>query len=748
MAQVFKTTAIGFMTGFFGLILLLVFPGLEHFGLDVLFELRGPREVPSDVLIITMDPESADVLNQPDKTEKWSRFTHAHLTETLTEEGVSVIAFDIFFEEARTPEQDRHFAEAIKSAGNVVLYSHLNEPERSRLPDKRGKPSIQLHTEEIKPPADILSQASLVSAPFPLPEEPEKLSRYWVMKPEFGDRPTFPVVAFQIHALGVYDDFLRLMKKVAPSEAYSLPKNKGEIIETKGVEKLIQDLNDIFTNKPFIAGKMLAEADKPAFLSNDRKKKQLLTSLIRMYQGDYYRYLDFYGPRGTVPTIPYHLIVKQPKETGPTRRAGDLRGKAVFVGCTTRLRPVMEDEYDFPYSKSGKIKLKGVEVAATAFANLLEGRSVQPTASGMLIAIISLWGLVLGIMCMLLSSIMAAVGATALGMAYLVGAEYQFRQAAAWFPLFIPLFVQAPLAFIGSVFWKYHVTHEEQKNIRNAFEHYLPKQEVDRLSKNMESTGQKVYGTILSTDAEKYTSLADEIADPEEFTRFMNTYYDTVFEPVMRYGGIISDVKGDEVLAIWATGKPDPNLKNRACLAALEIARAVERFNEANEDSRLPVRMGLHYGPISLGSIGAREHYEYRAVGDIVIAATRLEGLNKYLGTQILTSAEVMSQLHEFLVRELGKFLLAGKSKPIIVYELICRREEAGAEQIALCKCFSEALSAFKRKSWEEAMNRFSNSLGVHGQDGPSSFYLKLCEQNRANPPEEVWNGIVRLDKK
>jgi adenylate cyclase len=63
--------------------------------------------------------------------------------------------------------------------------------------------------------------------------------------------------------------------------------------------------------------------------------------------------------------------------------------------------------------------------------------------------------------------------------------------------------------------------------------------------------------------------------------------------------------------------------------------------------------------------MGAMDHYEYRPIGDIVNTATRVEGLNKYLGTRVLASEEVIHQLDGFLTREVGTFLLAGKSKPL-----------------------------------------------------------------------------------
>jgi adenylate cyclase len=149
-----------------------------------------------------------------------------------------------------------------------------------------------------------------------------------------------------------------------------------------------------------------------------------------------------------------------------------------------------------------------------------------------------------------------------------------------------------------------------------------------------------------------------------------------------------------------------------------------------------------------LGSVGAVAHYEYRAVGDIVITATRIEGLNKYLGTQILVSEEGLSHVEGFLTRELGEFLLVGKSKPLVVYELLCRLEEANGQQRGLCAEFAEALAACRKQRWEEAIEAFEKCIAHSGGDGPSLYYKKLCEQYRDNPPGDAWDGIVRLTQK
>ncbi len=264
---------------------------------------------------------------------------------------------------------------------------------------------------------------------------------------------------------------------------------------------------------------------------------------------------------------------------------------------------------------------------------------------------------------------------------------------------------------------------------------------------DIKTSSQIVYGTCLSTDAEQYTTFS-EIMDPKELSSFMNQYYEAVFEPVKQHGGIVSDVKGDSMLAIWATAHPDAALRNQACLAALDIASAVHRFKQSSDTLQLPTRIGLHSGNMSLGTIGAIDHYEYRAVGDIVNTASRIEGLNKYLGTRILLSEEVLYDLDDFLTRECGKFLLVGKSKPIVVHELICRIEESNEEKRSLCGMFAEALSAYRRQSWAEAIEILHKSMKTYPEDGPSIFYLKLCKKYRENPPGEIRNGLVYLNEK
>jgi adenylate cyclase len=138
------------------------------------------------------------------------------------------------------------------------------------------------------------------------------------------------------------------------------------------------------------------------------------------------------------------------------------------------------------------------------------------------------------------------------------------------------------------------------------------------------------------------------------------------------------------------------------------------------------------------------DHYEYRAVGDIVNTATRIEGLNKRLGTRILVSHEVLASLEDFHTRKLGTFLLAGKNKPIIIYELLGKHKPAADDRPSR---FTDGVEQFAQGKWQNAHDCFSEYLDQHPLDGPSQFYKQLAQEYLRQPPAE-WDGIIRMSEK
>jgi len=312
------------------------------------------------------------------------------------------------------------------------------------------------------------------------------------------------------------------------------------------------------------------------------------------------------------------------------------------------------------------------------------------------------------------------------------------------------LFVQAPVGYIAALLWDYFEINTERKNIRQALAHYVPEEIVTQLARNVvdiRRDGQTVYGACLFADIAGYTPVSEAMT-PRELSDLMHKYLEATFAPIHKRGGLVIELKGDSILAIWKGSSDDLSLRRNACTAALEVADAVRCFNQPNDAVKLPTRVSVHAGEIFLGSIGAGAHYEYSGTGDTITTASRLDGLNKYLGTNILVSAEVIRDLRDFPVREIGTFLLKGKTQPVVAYELMSHAADCADRQKTACATFAEARQAFKRRHWDDAREKFTQSDKLLNGDGVSRFYLERCKQYRADPPPESWSGTITMDEK
>jgi adenylate cyclase len=722
----------------------------ESAGLDLLFLVRGFRQPPGEVTVIAVDKESADRYGLPPDPRRWPRSFHGRLVDRLAKAGAAVIVFDLFFEEPRDPADDRRFAESVARAGNVVLSERLRDviaaPGAGKDPSAAG-----LSLTKTVPLLPSLSRAAAAVASYPLPKVPYRVSRDWTFTKEARDGPTLPVAAFQVYARSAYGRFARRLANVRPGIADRLPAD-GETLAGGGrAGETAQALREIFEADPSLGERMRSDLASAGAARDGARETATLSSLIGIYGGESRKYLNFYGPPRTIATVSYHrLLPPDGKGADGGLPFPDMRGKAVFVGISDVSPMDQKDSFYTVYSRPNGLDISGVEIAATSFANLLEGTALRRKDGASRIALLFLFGFAAGLLCRLSSPLPAALGLAVFCTLYAVASVREFSLGAVWYPVAVPLFFQAPIGFLGGVLWRYVDTNRERRNIRKVFAYYLPAEVVDRLTGNIAGIlerGRVVHGIVLNTDVEDYTGLA-ESRDPEELGGLMNRYYEAVFRPVRDHGGEVSNVVGDSMLAVWVSAAPDPGNRGKACAAALDIARAIAVFDREPGTPALPTRIGIHAGPILLGNLGAGDHYEYRPVGDIVNTAARIEGLNKQLGTRILVSGEVIERLDGFVARDLGAFRFLGKSRALSVHELIGRRDGCDGRAVEAVPVFEAGLDAFRRRSWEEAAGRFREAAGILGGDGPSRFYLELCERYRVAPPEEGWDGAVCVDRK
>lgn len=713
----------------------------EEVGLTWLFRLRGPLPAPSEVVVVSIDHISSQRLGLANSPRKWPRSLHGDLVRKLNKHGAAVILFDIIFEDSRDPQDDSLFAAALREADNVILFQSLNKVSiGSTVHEGRNQQTGYIVT--LTPPIPLLKEAAFGLAPFPLPKVPARINHFSTFIPELDDLPTLPMVALQIYGLPVYTVLRELLKDVIPKQISQLPATEEQLHRFGGIQKLPQSLRQLFLSNPGLAQQLMLRLDhsSPALTPSEHK---LLSILISSYVQPDSLYLNFYGPPQSITTIPYYRVLDSADHDDPLA----LAGKTVFVGFSELFQPEQKDGFYTVFSQElSGLDVSGVEIAATAFANLLHGSAVEATSATTDMLIYLGWATLLGLVLRTLSGPILFPAVLLLGLAYHQLGYELFQQTHYWIPLVIPLFWQAPLALIGALLWNYLDERRQRRNIRHAFGQHLPIKVVDQLAKGVEhiaASGEHAYGIVLATDAQQYTSLSEQLA-PAELRDLMNRYYETLFGPIRETGGVISDIVGDAALATWTSSQSDSVLRCQACHAALEILSGVEDFNQQNPTYELPTRLGLHFGELVMGHVGAMDHYEYRAVGDIVNTACRIENLNKQLGTRILVSKAVLQGVEGFITRKLGNFLLLGKSKPLSLYELVSKDEPG--KLIKPYADFVMALNIFQAQQWNEAATGFENFILDYGEDGPSQYYLDLCSQYLDCPPTE-WDEVVRIIK-
>jgi serine phosphatase RsbU (regulator of sigma subunit) len=358
------------------------------------------------------------------------------------------VAFDVHFIEPKNAEDDAQFAESCQTAQNVILCEPLVPKE---LPaSENGAAVAGFHNiVKIVKPFDLLADSAVATAPFTLPRIPFKVNRYWTFQTGAGDSPTLPVVAFQLSTLELYDEFLQLLEKVSPDQAGTLPPDQ-EALVGKNFKQGIREIMEIFQTNPGLEHKMLVELETSRPQLADNEEYQLLKSLIKMYGGATSRYINYYGPPRTVKTIPYYQAL-QIKDGMYDGKPMDIKDKSVFVGLSEILLADRKDSFYTVFSKGDGVFVSGVEIMASVFANIKEDTPVQPISLKSYIFVVLFWGILLGMACRISSMRIGALNAIGLSIFYLAAAVYMFKAKNVWYPVVIPLFFQAPLAYLGAV---------------------------------------------------------------------------------------------------------------------------------------------------------------------------------------------------------------------------------------------------------------------------------------------------------
>jgi adenylate cyclase len=226
---------------------------------------------------------------------------------------------------------------------------------------------------------------------------------------------------------------------------------------------------------------------------------------------------------------------------------------------------------------------------------------------------------------------------------------------------------------VGSVV-RHMNSEREQRWVRDAFSRYVSPNRVEHLVNNpgqLELGGRRQTCSFVFTDLEDFTGLMEKM-DPGDAVALLNAYLDRMVAIAFASGGTLDRIVGDAVAIMFSAPVAQPDHQARAYQCALDMHAFASQYSAdlaARGIAFGKTRIGVHTGEVIVGNFGGTTMFDYRALGDPVNTAARLEGANKYLGTTVCVSEATLAGVANALTRPIGRLVVKGKTQALVVHE-------------------------------------------------------------------------------
>ncbi|WP_273230867.1 CHASE2 domain-containing protein [Pseudomonas kuykendallii] len=394
--------------------------------------------------------------------------------------------------------------------------------------------------------------------------------------------------------------------------------------------------------------------------------------------------------------------------------ASALAGAIVLIGTSA------QGLQDLRFSPLGGI-IPGVEVHAQALEQVLGGDYL--TRPGWAMAVETVLVLLGGILLSLLALRSRALVSTLVGGAILLALSAAGWLAFARYQLLLDLFVPSlglGVVFIVASIVRHMAAEREQRWVREAFSRYVSPNLVAHLMKNpgqLQLGGQRQQCSFVFTDLTGYTRLM-ESQPAEEAVGLLNDYLEGIIRIAFAHDGTLDRIVGDAVAIMFSAPVPQADHPARALACGQAIQRFTEDYAATLQARGTPfglTRIGVHSGEVVVGNFGGSAIFDYRALGDPVNTASRLESLNQHIGTTLCVSAAIREHCPWAPMRAVGRVVLKGKSEPVAVFEPL--RGEAADEPY-------DAAFALLEQDPAGALEAFEALHAARPDDGLVAFHV------------------------
>jgi adenylate cyclase len=427
--------------------------------------------------------------------------------------------------------------------------------------------------------------------------------------------------------------------------------------------------------------------------------------------------------------------------------ADSLKDKIVLLGTTA---PGLLDLRVTPVGET----YPGVETHANVISGFLDGKVfVKPDYSiGFEIVILILSGLTLALALPLLTAPKAVATSVAV-IAALIGLNFWLYLS---YGLVLPLasaLVMALTAFALNMSYGYFVESKSKRELANLFGTYVPPELVDEMVKDPDSYSMKATTkelTVMFCDMRGFTKMS-ETMEPTQLQALLNSVFSRLTDLIRHNRGTIDKYMGDCVMAFWGAPVDTPDHAALAVKTALEMANAVRRLNEEHRAKGLPeigIGIGLNTGTMCVGDMGSDIRRSYTVIGDSVNLGSRLEGLSKTYGVDIVVSESTRKQSTAFAWQELDRVRVKGKDQAVAIFWPLAPVERLDADSTSELKMWTLAIKAYRAQDWDQCDIQLLNLQRVNAKKYLYQLYIERVASMRLLPFDPEWDGATNFETK
>ncbi len=426
---------------------------------------------------------------------------------------------------------------------------------------------------------------------------------------------------------------------------------------------------------------------------------------------------------------------------------GQLQGKIVLVGTTA---PGLLDLRVTPVGEA----YAGVETHANLISGLLDGRiPVKPDyALGYDVVILVLAGLALAFALPLLSA-SRAVLVSLVVLAVVVGLNsWLYLGAGLVLPLAAAL-VMTLTAFALNMSYGYFVESRGKRELANLFGTYVPPELVDEMVKDPDSytmTAKSKELTVMFCDMRGFTTMSEKM-EPTQLQALLNTVFNRLTDLIRSNRGTIDKYMGDCVMAFWGAPVDIPDHAHLAVKTAMEMASAVRKVNEEHRAQGTPeigIGIGLSTGTMCVGDMGSDVRRSYTVIGDAVNLGSRLEGLSKVYGVDIVASETTRKLSPEFAWQELDRVRVKGRKESVAIFWPVAPANRLDAAALNELKIWAAFLKAYRGQDWDQCDVLMLNLQRMNAKKYLYELYSERVASLRLLPIDPGWDGATNFETK